>query len=239
MKYLTVLSIALGNLMFNVPNVNAQDQETRSLDSFDGISVSASINAELRKGSKNEVKIMVENHDLDDVETEIRGGVLKIGMKKNSWNSWGSKSSKKRRVNVVVTYTETLEFLSASSSSDLIAKDVISSDELELVVSSSADMTVEVNVDELVASVSSSGDLVVSGSAKKGSINTSSSADFVGDDLTIDMAELKASSSSDITVRVQSSLEAKATSSADITYYGNPSQKDVKKSSGGSIDRKN
>lgn len=211
-----------------------QDSEDRSVDSFHGVSISASVDAELVKGNQNEVHITVENYDLDDVKTEVIGGILKVGMKsKKNWNmGW----SKKRKVKAVITYTDELDYIAVGSSADLTADHVIESDELELKVSSSGDMTIEVDVNELDASVSSSGDLYIKGFADKATVSASSSADFEGKKLKVGDANLKASSSADIAIHVSGNLKAIASSSADIEYYGNPTNKDISKSSGADVD---
>ena len=211
----------------------AQDSEDRSVGSFHGVAVSASVDAELVKGNSNEVHITVENYDLDDVKTEIKDGILKVGMKsKKNWGGW----SKKRKVKAVITYTDELDYLAVGSSADLTADHVIKSEELKLKVSSSGDMTVEIDVNELDASVSSSGDLYIQGTADKAKVSASSSADFEGKKLKVGDADLKASSSADISIHVSGELKASASSSADIEYYGNPKSKDISKSSGADID---
>lgn len=210
----------------------SQNSETRSLESFDGISVSASINAEIVKGNKNSILITAYEVDLDKVETEIRDGTLKVGMKSKNWNgSW----SKRKKVNVVITYTEDPDYISVSASADLIAKDIIQSDKLELKVSSSGDLILEVDVNSLKASVSSSGDIDISGSANSADVSVSSSGDFTGKKLKVQNADLSASSSADISIHVDGNLKARASSSADIEYYGNPKNKDISKSSQGSV----
>ena len=65
----------------------------------------------------------------------------------------------------------------------------------------------------------------------------SSSADFLGRDLSVNDADLSASSSGDLEISVSNSVEASASSSGDITYYGNPSVREIKKSSSGSVHR--
>ncbi len=214
--------------------LSAQSSETRSVGSFDGIAVSASVDAELVKGSKNEVKITVENYDLHDVKTEIENGVLKVGMKsKNGWN-W-NKGGKKRKVKAVITFSDELDYIAVGSSADLISHDVITGDELELKVSSSGDMSVEIDVNHLDASVSSSGDLSVEGKAHSADVDVSSSGDFYGKKFQVKEADLKASSSADISIRVSDKLKARASSSADIEYYGNPEIRDIHKSSGADV----
>ena len=212
----------------------AQDSEERTFDSFHGVSVSASVDAQLIKGNRNHVLIEVENYDLDDVKTEVSGGILKVGMKsKNNWNlGW----SKKKKVKATITYKDELDYLSVGASADLVADHIIESDELEISVSSSGDMTVEVDVRRLDASISSSGDLYIKGTADKAKVRASSSADFEGKRLKVGDADLKASSSADISIHVSGDLKASASSSADIEYYGNPTNKDISKSSSGTVD---
>lgn len=212
----------------------AQDTETRSLGSFDGISVSQSIDAELIKGNTNEATITVRNVDLDDVITEIEGGVLKLKMAKKWNNNWGGK---KKKVQIVLTYADYPNYISASSSADVISRGKIITESLEVNASSSADLILEVDVDQLESSVSSSADIEISGSADEAYVKVTSSADFLGKRLSTKIADLSASSSGDIELRVSDELSAKASSSGDITYYGNPDVKRSKKSSSGEISR--
>lgn len=212
----------------------AQDTETRSLGSFDGISVSQSIDAELIKGNTNEATITVRNVDLDEVITEVEGGVLKLKMAKK-WNmNWGGK---KKKVQIVLTYADYPSYISASSSADVISRDKIITESLEVNASSSADIILEVEVGQLESKVSSSADIEISGSAEEAYVRVSSSADFLGKRLSTKVADLSASSSGDIELRVSDELSAKASSSGDISYYGNPDVKKSKKSSSGDISR--
>lgn len=212
----------------------AQDTETRSLGSFDGISVSQSIDAELIKGNSNEAKITVKNVDLDDVITEVENGILKLKMKKKWNNNWGGK---KKKVQIVLTYADYPSYISASSSADVISRDKIITESLEVNASSSADIILDVDVKELESSVSASADIEISGSADEAYVKVSASADFLGKRLSTKRADLSASSSGDIELRVSDELSAKASSSGDITYYGNPDVKKSKKSSSGDISR--
>ena len=217
-------------------SINAQqNKETRSLDMFDGISASSSVNVELMKGTTNKAEITVKGIDLDQVVTEVKNGKLKVGRKKNkSMNNWFKGS----RIDVVVTYTDDPRYISVSSSADVVGRDIITVDRLELKASSSGDMKLEIATKDLEASVSSSADLIVKGTCIKAEIHASSSGDFVGKGLKVDDAHLSASSSGDIEVEVEKSLEARASSSGDIVYYGNPSVKDVSKSSSGDVSRR-
>ena len=230
-----VLSIAL-LVSFAFTNTTAQDSEVRSLSSFDGIAVSASVDAELVKGSKDQAEVTVKGIELERVVTEIENGILKVGMRKNKLK-W--KWTKGSRVKVIVTYAEDPGYVSVSSSADVIGHDKIVADQLELKASSSGDMKLDIQASQLEVTVSSSADLIISGTADHAKVTVSSSGDFLGKNLKVDNANLSASSSGDLEISVEKSIEAHASSSGDIIYYGNPGSKNVSKSSGGDISHRN
>ncbi len=230
MKKLTLLC-AVAMMSFGLL---AQATETRQLDNFHGVSASASVDVELYKGNTNSAEVIVKNVGLDKIKTEIKKGILEVGFKgKNNWN-WGVK---KRSMKVIVTYTDELDYLGASSSADVICHDEIRSDRLKVKASSSGDIYLTVDVNTLEASASSSGDIEIGGSAHKANLSASSSGDVLGFDLTANEVKAKASSSGDVEITVIDKLHARASSAGDVTYKGNPSNKDVSSSSGGDVTR--
>ena len=175
-----IISITFGFILATAITLSAQSKETRTMEDFDGIKVSSSVDAELNKGSKNEVNISVRGADLEDVITEVEDGILVVTMRKNwSKRKWNNKT----KILVKITYTEDPSLISVSSSSDLIAHDVIKTKKLKLKASSSADMRIEVDVEELIAQSSSSSDIEIEGRADDVKITASSSSDFLGKNL--------------------------------------------------------
>ena len=89
MKYVSITQIIF--ILFLSANLlHAQKSEVRNVSDFHGVAVSASVDAELVKGTTDKVTIMVENYDLEDVETEVKNGILKVNMKGKGWGngSW-------------------------------------------------------------------------------------------------------------------------------------------------------
>ena len=86
--------------------------------------------------------------------------------------------------------------------------------------------------------MSSSGDVTLDGNATSLEVKASSSGDCNLKGLTVVDAKVKASSSADVTLTVTKSLDAAASSSADVNYYGNPSQVNTDKSSSGSVNKR-
>lgn len=95
--------------------------------------------------------------------------------------------------------------INASGASDFIGKLTVN-EKLEIILSGASDMKVY-------------------GSTKNIDLSTSGSSDFIGSEFTAENAAISATGSSDIKIKVSKSLEAQASGSSDITYYGNPTVK--------------
>lgn len=210
--------------------VNAQERETRSIGSFDEISVSEAITVELKKGSKEEAIVEVEGADLDDIVTEVSGDRLRVEMRN------GGRNYRNANVKVYVTYVE-LEEIDVSSAADVYSDGVISTEKLDVEVSSAGDVDIEVDVDVLEVRVSSAGDMEVKGRANKQYVKVSSSGDYDGYDLESKIAEVDASSSGDARVFVTEKLDADASSAGSISYRGDPEKVYADSSSGGRVRR--
>ena len=221
-------------LLFSTLLITAQNSGEKDLETFRGVAVSSSVEATLVKGDKNHIYVEVKNVDLNDVKVEIDDGILYVGKKNKNWNiSWGNG----KRIKAIITYADELSYLSASSSADLVADEIVHSDQLKIRVSSSGDMNVEVDAQALDIDISSSADLNIKGSAHKAQIDASSSADLNGKKLVVDEVKVSASNSADVYIHVKNKLKAKASSSADIVYYGNPTNVDRSSSSSGDIEK--
>ncbi len=204
----------------------AQDKDTRSLGSFDAISVGEAINVEITKGNKEEARVEVYGTDASNVITDVFGGRLRIRMARGNWRNVD--------VNVYVTYKE-LNEIDVSSAADLETTNMLVSERLEVEVSSAGDAKLMVQVAELEVRVSSAGDLTMEGSAEEQYVRVSSSGDYEAYDLRSKVAEVNASSSGDARVFVEDKLEADASSSGSVYYRGDPTKVYADSSSGGRV----
>lgn len=232
MKYQSLL---LSTLLLTSSFLIGQDSETRSVDSFDEVSVATGIDATLVKGSKNQVEIEVDNVDLDNIITEVRGGKLVVKVEQNFWKNILGKS-RNRDVDVVITYTEDLEGLSISSGARVETDGAIETRDIEISCSSGANGDIEVEASEVEISVSSGAYMAIEGETAFLDVSVSSGASFKGKGLLADDVEASASSGASASVYADKSLKAKASSGGSISYKGDPNT-DIKKSSGGSVSR--
>lgn len=187
--------------------------QTRDVEDFTGVRGSSGLDVYLEKGSENKVVIEADENLHDLIVTEVNNGFLKI--------KTSSGISRAKAKKVYVTFTD-LDAVEASSGSDVIVNSVVSAEKLSLSSSSGADLEVEIDAREVTAKTSSGSDLKVSGRAKYLTADASSGSDLNARELRVLKCRAEASSGSDITVNVEESLDAKASSGGDIRYYGDP-----------------
>jgi hypothetical protein len=212
--------------------INDPDAVERTLSgSFTAISVSSGIDLYLTQG--NEEKVAVSAFDqkhLDRLKTEVVNGTLKIYYD-NKGVTWKSNN---RKLKAYVSF-KTLAKLYASAGSEVSVNGNISTESLDLKVSSGAGFNGAVNTKELLADVSSGAGVKISGKADKLKVEVSSGADFKGYDFVTDYCDASASSGAGIQVTINKELSAKASSGADIRYKGTALIRDIKISGGGAV----
>ena len=208
----------------------AQDTETRKLDDFTAISVGEAIKVILVPGNKNEAKIIADNVDLDEIETRVSGGKLKIELSGNRY--------KNIEVEITLTY-KNIEELSVSSAANVKTKGVLKADKLEVSVSSAGYARLEVDAGSVDVSVSSSGELELEGRATSQRAGVSSAGEYNGYDMESEEAYIKASSAGSARVSVSKKIDASASSAGSVKYRGNPDKVYVNASSGGSASKSN
>lgn len=221
-----VFLIALASISTSI----AQNVETRSLGSFSEVSVGEAISLTLVPGSKNEAKIKTDNIELDEVEMEIHGEKLKIGLSGNRYRNID--------VDIVLTY-KSIEGIYVSSAADVFTKGAIKADALDISVSSAGDAELEVDVNELDIDVSSSGNLTLTGKSISQRVEVSSAGDYHGYDLLCEDVYAKASSAGSVKVNASKQIEAKASSAGSVKYKGNAEKVHISSSSGGSTSKGN
>lgn len=204
----------------------AQDMEERSLRSFTEVRVSNAIDVRLIASNEEKVIIRSDNVDLDEIETDVSGSILKIYLSGNRY----------RKVSVEVdVYFKTISGISANSASNVKGSGIIKTNQLYVSTSSAASIEVEVEAERLKLDASSSGDLKISGKATEVDVDVSSAGSIYAYDLNAEVVTADASSAGNIKISVSKELEAAANSAGSIRYRGNPGKSHVRSNSGGSV----
>jgi hypothetical protein len=212
--------------LFLILTVFAQSTDTRNLRSFNEVSISEAIKVELFKGRTEKAEIEVTGTDAENVLTEVSGDRLKIHMASGNW--------KNVTAFVRLTYRN-LEEINVSSAASVSSESAISSDRMEMDVSSAAKADLIFKVGQMEVDVSSAANLKAEGEVDEIEIDVSSAGSMSAYDLKCKAADLAASSAGSIKITVTERIDARASSGGSIRYKGKPEQERVSSSSGGSI----
>ncbi len=215
-------------LQANQANGNRQ---TRQVSGFHGVSVSSGIDLILTQKNVEEVVVEADTDDLEKIITKVEGGILKIYIKEKSWfnMNWNTDPRK-----VFVSF-KTLDKLEASAGSDVSAQGVLRLEKLDMDASSGSEIKLELEANDLSVESSSGSDISLKGKTMYLQADASSGSDINAGELHAKKCNASVSSGSDIRIYVTEELDANASSGGDITYSGNPAQKDINESSGGDV----
>jgi hypothetical protein len=230
MKKVALLSgiVFLISLLSSSPLL-AQPKIPDNISPFTSLKVSAGVKVFLTQG--NEIKLDVEGSesDVEDLVIENKGSTLHIYYE--SMKFWEFKD---RNAKVYLTAV-TLESISVSSGAEVLGQNQVKSSALEIDASSGSQITLNVNTESLSLDASSGCDVNITGTTSSVSTESSSGSDIDAEGLTAKSGVLRSSSGASTRVTVTSEVDAKASSGASITVFGNPSIRNTDSSSGGSV----
>ena len=212
-----------------------------NVGSFNAISTSSSVDVIYTQSSGGQdVEIYAPDNLVDYIDVRVEGGVLKVGFK-SPRNNFSINGKHKKEVRVSAPAVNSLK---ASSSGDIIIKNglktsgkvtvkasssgdvtgsAISCDDFAATANSSGDVILEkVSCTNFFADASSSGDVILAGICENASYRASSSGDVKAKGMKAVNVTASASSSGDVECYVTGSLTAKASSSGEVAYKGNP-----------------
>lgn len=202
--------------------------ETRNTDPYDEIKLVGSMDVQLVAGQEGKITVDAESNLQEYILTEVKNGALKISTKD------GYNLAPKDEILITVPF-ESLEAVSVTGSGDMWTNDKITSSNLDIQVTGSGDMKLELEVEDLEGRITGSGDVKLKGKSKNFACKVTGSGDFNAYDLYAQNVEAKVSGSGDIMVNAKNSLKASVSGSGDITYKGNPEKQDFNSHGSGSV----
>jgi len=196
--------------------------ETRAVNQdFNGITASRGLDVYISQGNDYGISVEADENLHDIIVTEVENGILKISTTENI---------RKSKAQKVMVSTKNLEFIKATSGSDVYSEGTISAVNLKLEANSGADLDVDIETENLTCSSSSGSDIRVRGNTINLKARATSGSDINAKSLKAEISDVEANSGSDIFVYTSKELTANASSGGDVHYYGNPEK--VKKSDG-------
>lgn len=185
--------------------------ETRDFDAtgFDSIKATAGVEVIVEVGGDFSVSLEADG-ELDRAYVELEGDTLVLGRQGRTGMNWGGAD----------------RFVYTVSMPDFVAGEA----------TAGSDLTISgINGGAIELSSSAGSDLEAEGTCETLEASASSGSDIKAFELVCTDVKASASSGADIEVHATGSIEARASSGADIRVRGNPTDKDTRKSSGGSV----
>ncbi|TAE00284.1 MAG: DUF2807 domain-containing protein [Bacteroidetes bacterium] len=235
MKNLKKFVLFIGFVLFANILFAQKTQQNREVSNFQKIEISGPFNVRISQDGNEKLSIEANKDIIDNIETEVSNGMLKVRMK-NSFKNW--KNADNGSMNVQIS-CKNLEAISGSAAADISSGTIIKNTNFKVNASSAAEIEMSLEVDNLNIDASSGADVNLKGNTQKLSVDISSGADLKAYDLKAENVKVDASSGADAKVFVSKEIDANASSGAEISYKGEPTKEKVKSSSGGDVNRKN
>jgi len=206
--------------------INKDDE--RQVSGFSGITISGRHNVYITMGNTESLRLEGDATAINEIETKVEDGVLKIRNKKQmntrSWNNTG-------KVNIYIQ-AKSLNNLVLSGSGNVEVNGKVKSANLSNTISGSGSIAVNMDVENYNAVISGSGEISAKGYAKNSKITIAGSGDFDGRNLKTSNSSAKVSGSGDISIIADKQLDAVVSGSGDIRYSGNAAVNSTKSGSG-------
>lgn len=201
-------------------------KSSRQVSGIRYIMIEDGLDLYLYMGGNEKLSIEADENLHDLIKTEVDGDKLHIYLSKPV------NRAKALKIHLSVT---DIEGVKASGGSDVVAKEVIKFDKLDLLCSGGSDIDMEVSGNELNAKNSGGSDYSLSGKVKTLRVNASGGSDMDATKLEAEECYIKATGGSDINVFATTKLFVKASGSSDVSYRGNPQPINAKMTGGSDL----
>jgi len=193
-------------------------KETRDVSSFDGVALAFSGDIIITQGSPQQVVIEADKNSMEIIETKMEGSKLVLKTRNGNWHNLGP-------VKVYITMPA-VGYLSVSGSGDMICETGIKTNEIDLEVSGSGSIRINMlEATEISSVITGSGDISVSGNGGEQNeldVTITGSGSFKAGDLAVGEADVNITGSGSATVNVVKELETNITGSGSVLYKGKP-----------------
>lgn len=235
-KLILLNLFALSSLMlitscYFAGNLGPMTDEERNVTDFDRLKVSSGIDVRLSQGNRHRVIIKANEDIIDDVESEVINGTLKLNVDRNWFRGGGT-------VKAEITFVE-LSSIDVSAGSDVESDGLLTFEDLEIEASAGSDLRLNLEAYDVKLRTSSGSDANLKGAARNFEARASSGSDISAFGFEVENAVLECSSGSDVKAYVTHTMKVKASSGSDIHYKGDPELLEVNTSSGADLNKVN
>ena len=186
--------------------------ETRSVNKFSAINAGSIFKIELTQGEVNFLEIETEERFLENIETEVKKGVLHLNFKGST-----------RNATIIARITSpVIEKITLSGASSLKGLTVIETTDMELNLSGATSAELSVITETLKTIISGASNLRIDGVTDHHSANVSGASQLRAMDLETETTVVATSGASNARVMAKDYLEANASGTSSIRFDHEP-----------------
>lgn len=222
MKYLITII-----LLFSFLYANAQDFETREIDSFDKIEVFGNIKVEMKLGDKESLKIETKNVDPSEVTTVIKDKLLKIMMKSNLFDE-------EVKVKIYLTFKEIRE-ITSNASAEIKILDEVKGDKIFAEATSGGRILMRVKLNAIDLKVYQGAHIDISGSSKLQESFVNTGGVLAASNFECDEVFIRMNTGGKAEIIANKRIEANVNTGASLNFFGKPENETLNTTLGGKI----
>ena len=179
-------------------------------------------------GTEGEITIKGDSNLMEYIKTEVKDNKLVVKVKD------GINLKPTKTILITVPYKE-ISSVSLAGSGDISNEGTINSNNFGVALAGSGDIVLNISAESTESALAGSGDIELKGKTTNLKTSVAGSGDFDGSRLESTNVDAAVSGSGDVRVVCNGKLKARVSGSGDITYSGNPTNKDTKVSGSGDI----
>ncbi|MCK5846936.1 MAG: DUF2807 domain-containing protein [Bacteroidales bacterium] len=212
-------------VVLSVTIAKADSAETRYLTDFNSVYLFGNMTVRLVKSDSTYVVLKGDSAAFSKVSTKIKSEELTVKF---------TKMGNEKTITVVVFY-KNIDKIIGKAGVTVVANTSINTDKFEIKLTQGSDAILELNIDNLDVKVNQGSTITLKGKVQNLGLVSNTGAYFYGKKLNVVNANLKAATGGQIRIKLSGDVEASASTSGDIYYWGTPKTISQSASSGGEI----
>jgi hypothetical protein len=210
----TILSL----ILFSSAAFNASAQgQSRDVSGFNAVASAGPFHVHIKINGTESVKVDVDQEYMNEVETIVENGTLKIRFKDRDHRS----EHNLHRADIYVSAKSLSGLINSGSGEMNLEEGVVSGESVKVILSGSGNIKSEVKSERLESVVSGSGNINIKGSTNEANIVVTGSGEVSGRDLKTQSLDATITGSGNINVSADKSVKGRITGSGNIVYSGN------------------
>ena len=210
-----VILVCLVLVSFTKPLMQDESSRTFSVNGFDKLDLGSAFVIHVKQGSSFSVKAVGQKKDLDELESNVSGGTLKIRYR----DSWG-RNRKRVTFDITMPTLRGIDFSGASTSD---VQGFRNQGNISIDISGASTSTIELDADRVNVDFSGASTINLSGKASRMEGELSGATTLKAFDLQTKQVRLEVSGASGARVNATERLEVDASGASSVRYRGGAS----------------